>query len=115
MAAWRDAGGKLALRQFGLTWGQLNASGSATLRLDEALQPAGTAEAQVIGTAETLDALANAKVMAPRAAMAAKAVLALLQRPQPNGPPSVNLPLILQDRTLQMGRIPLAKLPEITW
>lgn len=115
MAAWRDAGGRLALRRFGVAWGPLGASGNANFRLDGALQPEGSIQADVTGTAETLDALANAKLMAPRAAMAAKAVLALLQRPQPNGPPSVGLPLVLQDRTLQMGRIPLVRLPEIAW
>ena len=115
MAAWRDAGGRLTLRQFGLSWGQLGASGSADFHLDDALQPAGSIQADVTGTAETLDALAKAKLLAPRAAMAAKAVLALLQRPQPDGPPSVSLPLALQDRTLQMGRIPLVRLPEIVW
>ena len=115
MAAWRDAGGSVTVRQFGLAWGQLAASGSATLRLDGALQPAGFAEAEISGTAETLDALANAKLLAPRAAMAAKAVLALLQRPQASGPALVQLPLVLQDRTLQMGRIPLVKLPELVW
>jgi hypothetical protein len=115
MAAWRDAGGSLSLRQFSLTWGQLVATGSAKFRLDDALQPAGTAEARMTGTAETLDALVGAKLVAARPAMAAKAVLALMQTPQANGPASVSLPLVLQNRVLQMGRIPLLKLPEIVW
>jgi hypothetical protein len=114
-AAWRDAGGNLAVRQFDLTWGSLVASGNANFRLDKALQPEGTAEARLVGTQETLDALASARLIAPRAAMAAKAVLQLLQRPQPDGPPMVQLPLTLQDRTLQMGRIPLVKIPELIW
>jgi hypothetical protein len=62
-----------------------------------------------------LDALAEARLIAPRAATAAKAVLALLQRPQPDGKPAVQLPLTLQDRTLALGRIPLARLPELIW
>lgn len=114
-AAWRDAGGTLVLRQFDLAWGSLVASGSANLRLDGALQPEGTVDAKLGGTAETLDALASTKLIAPRAALAAKAVLQLLQRPQPNGPPMVQVPLTLQDRTLQMGHIPLTKLPEVKW
>ncbi len=114
-AAWRDAGGTFAVRQFDLVWGRLVASGSANLRLDAALQPEGTADARLSGTQETLDALASAKLIAPRAATAAKAVLQLLQRPQQNGPPVVQVPLTLQDRTLQMGRIPVIKMPELIW
>jgi hypothetical protein len=113
--AWRDAGGAVAVRQFDIDWGKLQASGNANLRLDSALQPTGTADARLTGTAETLDALAEARLIAPRAATAAKAVLALLQRPQPNGKPAVQLPLTLQDRTLALGRIPLARLPELIW
>ncbi len=114
-ASWRDAGGSLAVRSFDIAWGSFVASGSANLHLDAALQPEGTGDARLSGTADTLDALASAKLIAPRAAMAAKAVLQLMQQPQPDGPPIVQLPLTLQDRTLRMGRIPLTKLPELTW
>lgn len=114
-AAWRNAGGTLVLRQFDLVWGSLVAAGNVNLRLDAALQPEGTADARLSGTQETLDALAAAKLVAPRSALAAKAVMQLLQRPQQDGPPVVQLPLTLQDRILQMGRIPLTKLPEFRW
>ena len=47
--------------------------------------------------------------------MAAGAVLGLMARPQPSGPPVVEVPLSLQDRTLSLGRIPLLRLPELVW
>ena len=53
--------------------------------------------------------------MPQRSAMAAGAVLALMARPQPSGPPVVEVPLSLQDRTLSLGRIPLLRLPELVW
>jgi hypothetical protein len=38
-----------------------------------------------------------------------------LQRPQVDGPPAVELPLTLQDQTLQLGHFRLLKLPEMIW
>ncbi|OJY73185.1 MAG: hypothetical protein BGP12_08770 [Rhodospirillales bacterium 70-18] len=114
--AWRDAGGTVAVRRLALRWGKLDLDGTATLALDEALQPMGTATVRMSGQAETLDALAGAHVLAPAAAQAAKAVLALLARTPPGGGrPEVAVPLALQDRVLTMGRIPLLRLPLLLW
>lgn len=115
VAAWRNAGGSLTLRQLALEWGRFSLTGTASLTLDPALQPSGTGSAKLIGTAETLDALTSARLLAPRAATAMKAVLALLSRPQNNGPPVVEVPLTLQDRTLRVGSFPIVHLPVIAW
>ena len=42
-------------------------------------------------------------------------VLLLGQLPHPDGPPAVELPLTLQDQTLQLGHFRLLKLPEMIW
>lgn len=115
LVSWRDSGGSLALRQILLDWGKLSLRGSATLALDDRLQPMGTATARITGHAEALDALVAAQLLAPRPAVAAKAILGLLSKKKEDGPPVVEVPLTLQDRTLQLGRIPLARLPEIFW
>jgi hypothetical protein len=115
LTAWRAAGGSVALRELALDWGPLSIHASGTLTLDERLQLAGLAQARITGENEALDVLTTARVVAPRAAMAARAILALLGKPQPGGPPVVDVPLTLQDRVLQVGRIPLIRLPELIW
>jgi len=48
--------------------------------------------------------------------VAANAVLALLERvPEGGGSPVVEVPLAIQDRTVTVGNIPLAKLPMVIW
>jgi hypothetical protein len=89
---------------------------SATLALDEQLQPMGAASAHLIGYAETLDALAVRGAISKSAATAAKAVLSLLAHtPEDGGPPDVEVPLTLQYRTLSMRQVPLLRLPELDW
>jgi hypothetical protein len=115
-AAWRDDGGTLALRRLALGWGPLGLSGSATIALDEHLQPMGAATVRLVGYDATLDALASTGTLPPRAALAAKGVLAILARsPKGGGSPQVELPVTLQDRTLTAGRFPLLRLPELVW
>lgn len=114
--AWRESGGRVVARRLALGWGPLGVSGQAELGLDAALQPEGSAGLHLVGYAETLQALAAAQVIAPRAAQAATAVLGLLATtPDGGGAPMVDVPLTLRDRAVQMGRIPLLRLPELVW
>jgi hypothetical protein len=113
---WRDGGGTLEIGRFAIGWGPLGLNGSATLALDEHMQPMGTAAAHILGYAEALDALALNGAITPRTASAAKVVLSLMAKePEGGGAPQVDVPLTLQDRKLAMGRIPLAILPELVW
>jgi hypothetical protein len=115
-AAWRDGGGSLEVSHLALVWGPLDVTGSATLALDEQLQPMGTGTARLVGYAETLDALAGHGAISRSAAVAAKAVLSLLAHsPDDGGPPDVEVPLTLQYRTLSMRQVPLVRLPEVDW
>jgi hypothetical protein len=113
---WRDGGGTFEVQHATLRWGPLDLSGSATLALDEHLQPMGAATAKFKGYVATLDALARGHLIPPQAALAAKAVLGLMAHtPEDGGPPEVEVPLTLQNRTLSLGRIPLARVPEFSW
>jgi hypothetical protein len=115
-AAWRDGGGSLEIRRFALNWGPLDLTASATLSLDEQLQPMGAGSARAVGYAETLDALAAHSAISRSAATAAEAVLSLLAHsPDDGGPPDVEVPLTLQYRTLSMRQVPLVRLPELDW
>ena len=115
-AAWRDGGGSLKIERLALVWGPLDLTASATLALDDQLQPMGGGKARLVGYAETLDALAAHAAISRSAATAAKAVLSLLaHNPEDGSPPDVEVPLTLQYRTLSMSHVPLVRLPEVDW
>jgi hypothetical protein len=113
---WRDGGGSLEVSHMTMGWGPLGLTSSATLALDEQLQPMGSGSSRLVGYAETLDRLASAGILTRSAATAAKAVLSLLADTADNDTPSsVDVPLTLQYRTLSMRQVPLVRLPELDW
>jgi Uncharacterized protein conserved in bacteria (DUF2125) len=115
-AAWRDGGGSLAITHLALGWGPLGLTSSATLALDEQLQPMGSGNGRIVGYAPTLDRLAAAGMLTKSAATAAKAVLSLMAGTGGSDEPSVvDVPLTLQYRTLSMRQVPLVRLPELDW
>ncbi len=114
--AWRDGGGTLEVRSLSLRWGPVGAAAAATIALDEALQPMGAGTLRLSGAAQALDALAEAGLVGRRAAGTARAVLPLLSRiPADGGPPEVEVPATLEDRTLAIARIPVLRLPGWEW
>jgi hypothetical protein len=114
--AWRDAGGSLAISHLALGWGPLGLTSSATLALDDQLQPMGSGNGRIVGYAPTLDRLAAAGTLTKSAATAAKAMLSLMAGPGESDEPSaVDVPLTLQYRTLSMRQVPLVRLPELDW
>jgi hypothetical protein len=115
-AAWRDGGGSLQVQRLALGWGPLGLTGSATLALDDHLQPMGTASARVIGYAETLDALVAGGSLGAHVAEAIKAVAGLIATaPEAGGPSDVEVPLTLQDRMLLVRQIPVSRMPALQW
>ena len=114
--AWRDNGGSLDIGHLAMGWGPLGLTASATLALDDQLQPMGSGNARIVGYADTLDRLAAAGLLTKSAATAAKAVLSLMAgTSDTDEPPEVDVPLTLQYRTLSMRQVPLARLPELDW
>lgn len=114
--AWRDGGGSLAISHFTMGWGPLGLTSSATLALDDQLQPMGSGNGRVVGYADTLDRLAAGGLLTKSAATAAKAVLSLMAGAgDPDQPSAVDVPLTLQYRTLSMRQVPLVRLPELDW
>ena len=114
--AWRDGGGSVQLQRVSADWGPLHVSGSATLALDDQLQPMGAGISHLAGYGATLDALAAGGTLSRSAATAAKAVLSLLANaPADDEAADVEVPLTLQYRTLSMRQVPLVRLPEIDW
>ncbi len=116
VAAWRDSGGQLQARRVTLTWGSLSLSGNGTLSLDRSLQPTATGTARVVDPSDALSSLVAHGVITRRTAFAANAVLALMEHaPEGGGAPVVEIPVSVQDRTVSVGSIPLARLPTIVW
>jgi hypothetical protein len=115
-AGWRDGGGSLEIQHFALGWGPLGLSATATLALDDQLQPMGAGNSHIVGYAAALDALSAKGLLSRSAATAAKAVLSLLAGTPADGEPAtVDVPLTLQYRTLSMRQVPLVRLPELDW
>lgn len=114
--AWRDGGGTLALQGLQLRWGPLAANGTATLTLDEALQPMGAGTLRLAGAGEALQAAAEAGLLTRQAASTGRGVLRLLSRtPAAGGPAELELPLALENRVLTAARIRLAQMPAWSW
>jgi hypothetical protein len=114
--AWRDGGGSLEITHLTMGWGSLGLTSSATLALDDQLQPMGSGNGHIVGYAETLDRLAAGGLLTKSAATAAKAVLSLMAgTSDTDEPSSVDVPLTLQYRTLSMRQVPLVRLPELDW
>jgi hypothetical protein len=114
--AWRDGGGSLEITHMAMGWGPLGLTSSATLALDDQLQPMGSGNGRIVGYADTLDKLAAAGMLTKSAATAAKAVLSLMAgTSDTDTPSSVDVPLTLQYRTLSIRQIPLVRLPEVDW
>jgi hypothetical protein len=115
LAAWRDRGGVLTLQHIALGWGPLGVTGTASLKLDPALQPDGAATLRLVGIDETLTALAGAHTITPRAAQAAKAVAGLLAHASQSGGAGVEVPVRLHDGTVSLGMIPLVTVAKLNW
>jgi len=116
VSGWRALGGRLDISRMAFGYGPLGVSGNGSATLDAALQPAATAELDVLGAAATVDALVAAHVLNANAATAAKGLLSLLTKvPEGGGAPQTNLPLRLQNRTVSLAGFPLARLPVLTW
>ena len=114
--AWRHGGGSLEISHLAMGWGPLGLTSSATLALDDQLQPMGSGNGRIVGYAETLDKLAAAGMLTKSAATAVKAVLSLMAATRDTDEPSsVDVPLTLQYRTLSMRQVPLLRLPEVDW
>ena len=114
--AWRRGGGTLDLRQFSLDWPPLGMSGSATLALDDRLQPVGAGSIKFKGFFDTVDRLADDGTVRPFTATMARIVLGLMARESADGSgPELNVSISVQDGKLHAGPLTLMDVPPIDW
>ena len=114
-AAWRDAGGQLVVSAATLQWGPLDVHGTASVALDQALQPVGNGSLHITGYAQAVDALARAGIISRNNAKVAGTLLGLLSHQGSDGVPQADLPFTLHDGLVMAGAIPLMKLPTLAW
>jgi hypothetical protein len=117
MAAWRDAGGYLEVRDFQMTWGKLQIQGAGTARLDAALQAVVQLDGRVRGGDALIDALVLDRQLSFAEALLAKGALFALQRPsEDGGPPYLRLAISVRDgNRLYLGPVRIARLPPLQW
>jgi hypothetical protein len=115
-AAWRDHEGQIRVQRFAVGWGPLGATGSATLSLDAALQPAAEGTVRLVGYDSALAALAHGGAITASAEQAGRAVLGLLAgTPAGGGPQSVSVPLTLSDGVVRLGLLPVGRVSKVYW
>lgn len=111
--AWREAGGTVNLNTLSLQWGQLSLSADGTLALDKEMQPEGAFTTHMTGYEQAIDSLAAAGWLKLGSASIAKLALGIASHPGPDGKPSVNTPLTIQNRRISAGAIKLGQVPEL--
>ncbi|MEA1650045.1 DUF2125 domain-containing protein [Nitrospirillum sp. BR 11164] len=113
---WSKEGGTVEVDSLKLDWGDLHMGANATLALDANLQPQGSGTAELSGLDNLVDALHDGGSLRGNAATWAHLGVALLAKPKANGgPPTLKLPITMQDHKLQVGPLTVAHYPDISW
>jgi hypothetical protein len=115
LASWRDAGGTVEVADFALAQATLSLSGSATVALDENLQPIVAANLKARGLPATIDLLASQKRIYPEDALKMKLFVKGAERDTKDGYKEVATGLTIQGGYLAWGPFKLAKVPPIQW
>ena len=111
---WRDAGGILDVPWLQVDWGPLRLRGEGTMTVDGTLRPVAAFQTRVAGFAETLDALAGARLIAEQAARVAGLALSLLaETPRNGGPPELTVPVSVQEGDFYLGPVRLGSVPPV--
>lgn len=113
---WRDSGGSVRFSGLHLEHGPVVLDGEGTLALDGKAQPIGAFTARIRGFQQTIAELSARGIIDDQTANKARIALAFLAGPAHGGvPPTLKVPLSLQDRVLSVGPVPLLSVPEIQW
>ncbi|MBI4184859.1 MAG: DUF2125 domain-containing protein [Proteobacteria bacterium] len=112
---WAEAGGVLEVGRLNADWGGLSWDSNGTLALDKNLELMGAVTVQAEGLFETLEELAQARVIQRRISSVAQVVLGPLARRAPSGRTSLSLAISLQEGGLFANGIRFADVPHIAW
>ncbi len=114
LTAWKQAEGHILLKNMELHKDSLYLKASGKFELDHMLQPAGEFQARITGHMAFLRWLQDKKHIETREALLATAVLSGLSKKDANET-YINIDLSLQNQTLFVGPLRLARLPAIQW
>lgn len=112
---WSEQGGTVEIERLILDWEPITLAAEGTLAFDAQLQPLVALSARVRGYGDLMDRLAKAGTIDRSAAEAAKMLLSLLAKPDPQGRPAIAVPVTVQDGRLFLGPAPVARIPPIRW
>jgi hypothetical protein len=115
LAAWRDEGGTLELKQADLQWGSLWLQMNGTLALDGDMQPTAAMTASILNHDALIDAAVAAGTISQKDGILVKLALDVLARHQARGQTQLTVPVTLQDGELSIGRATIGKVPHIDW
>jgi len=115
LAAWRDDGGTVELKQGRLQWGALRLEANGTVALDGDMQPTAALHASIVDQNALVDAAVGAGMLPKKNSLLVKLVLDLLAKDGPDGRPRLTAPVTLQDGKLAIGRAEIGKVPRIEW
>lgn len=114
LAMWRDAGGVIDVHRLSVSWSPVDLVGDGTFALDAALRPEGAGVAEIQGVAETLDRMVAQGRMKPGQAALLKLAAIAASQPAENGSGQrLRAPVTVQDGTLRVGQIAIAKVRSI--
>jgi len=123
LGAWRDAGGYLAVRRAHIGWGPLTANATGRLSVDAALQPHGQIDTRAAGLEDMIASMESRGLIDTNSAAVARlAIIGLGSFGQnqsdaaDNGSTSDNgllVPFTIGDRSIRLGPLKLADLPEL--
>ena len=108
LAAWRDSGGTVKVRDLALRWGRLEAKGDGYVTLDPVLRPIGELSLRVIGVETIVDMLIDDGRLELGAGTIAKLGLLVLAKSQSDG--AVPIPLTAQDGQIFLNGFAMGQL-----
>lgn len=113
---WRNAGGYVEIDRMRVDYGPLDMEGRGRVSLDSGGQPVGQINAHLSGAGATVDALRDAGAIRESDAAGLKVAIAVLKRtPEDGGPPVVDVPVFVRNRTVYVGPAAVLRLPRIQW
>lgn len=111
LAAWREAGGVIEIRQLSGRVEPVGADAEGTVTVDADLQPIGAFTVVARGAGEAIDRFERAGMLDQGMAIAAKMAVGAMG----GGRGEIRTSLTVQDRTLHVGKLAVTRLPEVTW
>ncbi len=116
LSAWRDAGGKIEVKDYALTKGALTSEGKGHLFLDAQLQPDLSFESEVRGYQDFIAQQQRDGLIEPFPAAGAIMFLnSLSSKDAETGESVVALTVTVKNRILSAGPIQAVELPPIVW